>query len=70
MDTNVTYHVCSKQEWFASFEKLDGRWVSFGDERTCHIEGYVSSYQDVQWAGERVARCEICSSIKEKAYLS
>jgi len=31
--------VCPKQEWFASFEKLDGGLVSFGNGHTCQIEG-------------------------------
>ena len=30
LDTSVTYHVCPKWEWFASFEKLDGDLVSLG----------------------------------------
>jgi len=34
----ATYHVCLKREWFASFEKLDGSLVSFGDGHTCHSE--------------------------------
>jgi len=34
----ATYHVCPKREWFASFEKLDGDLVTFGDRHTCHIE--------------------------------
>jgi len=39
LDMSTTYHVCLKYEWFASFEKLDGGLVSFGDEHTCNIEG-------------------------------
>ena len=36
---SATYHVCPTREWFASFKKLDGGLVSFGDGLTCHIEG-------------------------------
>ena len=39
MDTGATYHVCSKQEWFACFEKLDGGLLLFGDGHIFHIEG-------------------------------
>jgi len=31
LDMDATYHVCPKRERFASFEKLDGGFVSFGD---------------------------------------
>ena len=31
-------HICPKWEWIASFEKLDGGLVSFGDGHICHIE--------------------------------
>ena len=35
----VTYHVCPKKEWFASYEKLCGGLVTFGDEHICHSKG-------------------------------
>jgi len=34
----ATYHIYPKQELFASFRKLDGGLVSFGDGHTCLIE--------------------------------
>ena len=39
MDTSATYHTCPEEEWFASFEKLDGDLVSFNDSHTYHMEG-------------------------------
>ena len=33
------YHICPKRELFASFEKLDGGIMSFGDGLICCIEG-------------------------------
>jgi len=38
LDMGATYHVCLKWEWFASFEKLDGGLVMFGDGHTCYIK--------------------------------
>ena len=38
LDTGAINHVCPKREWFASFEKLDGGLVSFGNIHTCQIE--------------------------------
>jgi len=35
---SATYHVYPKQEWFVSFEKLDGGLVPFDDGHTCQIE--------------------------------
>jgi len=39
LDTGTTYHICFKRKWFASFKKLDGDLVTFGDGHTCQIEG-------------------------------
>ena len=33
------YHVCSKRDWFASFEKLDRGIVQMGDDHTCSKDG-------------------------------
>jgi len=35
----TTYYACSKREWFANFEKLDGGLVLIGDGHTCHMKG-------------------------------
>jgi len=34
LDTFVTYHICPKRDWFASFEKLDNNLVQMGDDST------------------------------------
>ena len=34
LDTGATYYVCPKQDWFTSFEKLDGGLVQMGDDST------------------------------------
>jgi len=39
LNMEAIYHVCPKQEWFASLEKLDGVLVSFGGGHTFHTEG-------------------------------
>jgi len=38
LNTDATYHICSKREWFASFRKLDRGLVSFDNRHTCQIE--------------------------------
>ena len=38
LDAGATYHICPKREMFASFEKLDGGMMSFGDGYTCRVE--------------------------------
>ena len=46
LDTGTTYHIYLRREMFASFEKLDGGVMPFGDGHTCHVEGGKgSSYQ-------------------------
>ena len=39
LDTCATYHICPKWELFASFGKIDGGVMSFGDGHTCYIKG-------------------------------
>ena len=34
LDTSVTYYICPKRDWFASFEKLDNGLVQKGDDST------------------------------------
>ena len=48
LDTGTTYHIYPRREMFASFGKLDGGVMSFGDGHTRHVEGGKgSSYQVV-----------------------
>ena len=39
LDTCSTYHICPRRELFASFEELDGRLISIGDDHTCQLVG-------------------------------
>ena len=72
LDAGATYHVCSKQDWFASFEKLNDGMVQMGDDSTCSMDRWCryDPYQDVRWKDEEAERCEIHSSNKEELYLS
>ena len=55
------YHTCPEREWFASFEKLDGGLVLFGDGHTCqgistiHIQlsdGIVRELKDARYVSQ------------------
>ena len=39
LDMGAAYHICLRREMFASFGKLDGGVMLFGDGHTCRVEG-------------------------------
>ncbi|KAL5574023.1 hypothetical protein UlMin_023620 [Ulmus minor] len=39
MDSQCTYHMCPRIDWFTHFQKIDGSSVFMGNNQTCKVEG-------------------------------
>ena len=39
MDTEATYHICPKREWFSSLEKLNSGVIIMGNDAACQMVG-------------------------------